>query len=283
LLHRVAVDRRLSVALVFFCGAMASGCSENIETQPDNFTYTKHDGVTRCSPSLKPDADAVSDGERTTKGIRYFVRSPANYDATYRHALIVVFSPAGTSALQTERLMKFTRSATRTGFIVAFADHARLGLSAVQELATIAQRVSEKWCIDSQRVFLTGHSDGGTVSQMAAVLPEFRGIARAIAPSAAGVTAADLSAYSCPQPLAAMIMHSKNDKVFPDFGRQTSRWWAQCNRCDIDRFTTMTNGCIAFERCAPHAPTWYCEGDGSHAVWPDQNQTIIEFFRQGIQ
>ncbi len=264
---------------------MVSGCNEkvNLETQPDNFQYAEHVAVTRCSPPLKPDAVAVSDGERTAKGIRYFVRVPANYDPTYRHALIVIFSPAGTSALQTERLMKFTRSATRAGFVLAFADHARLGLPTARELATLAKRVGETWCINPAHVFFTGHSDGGTISQIAAVLPEFRGIARAIAPSAAGVTASDLSAYSCPHPSAAMIMHSKNDKVFPDFGRQTSRWWAQCNRCDVNRFTTMANGCIAYEGCAPHARTWYCEGDGAHAAWPDRNQTIIEFFRQGIQ
>lgn len=282
--------RRAAVAWLWFAallvgGVLLSGCNENkvnLELQPHNFAYAKADTAKRCNMPLKPDADAVREGERTAKGIRYFVRVPANYDATFRHALIVVFSPAGTSALQTERLMGLTRAATRAGFVVAFADHARLGLPSTRELATITKRIGDVWCIDSSNVFLTGHSDGGTVSQIAAVLPEFRGVARAIAPSAAGVTASDLSAYGCPQPLATMIMHSKNDKVFPNFGQETSRWWAQCNRCDANRFTTMVNGCIAFEGCTPGAPTWYCESDGSHAAWPDRNQAIIEFFLQRI-
>ncbi len=262
-----------------------SGCTDdqvNLETQPDKFAYVKRDATLRCDPPLKLEAAAIRDGERTAKGVRYFVRVPANYDPTFRHALIVVFAAAATSALQTERSMGFTRSATRAGFILAFADHARLGLPAARELATIAKRVGEKWCVDPQNVFLTGHSDGGTVAQIAAVLPEFRGDVRAIAPSAAGVTATDLSAYSCPQPLPAMIMHSKNDTVFPDFGRQTGHWWAQCNRCDVNRFTTMANGCIAYEGCAARGQTWYCEGDGAHHFWPNRNQTVIEFFRQGI-
>jgi polyhydroxybutyrate depolymerase len=194
----------------------------------------------------------------------------------------MVFAPAGTNALQTERLMGFTQEATRAGFIVAYADHSKLGLPAARELATIPRRISEKWCIDTNRIFLTGHSDGGTISHIAALLPESRDIIRGIAPSAAGVVAQDLQAYGCRNPMPAMIMHSKNDSLFPGFGKQTAQWWAQCNRCDTAQTEALPNGCIAYKACTMQAPTWYCEGDGGHREWPKRNATMIEFFAKQL-
>ncbi len=190
----------------------------------------------------------------------------------------MVYAPAATSAVQTERLMHFTQQATGAGFIVAYADHVTLGLPAARELATIPQRISEKWCVDAKRIFLTGHSDGGTISHIASLLPENRDTVQGIAPSAAGVVAADLQTYGCRKPSPVLIMHSKNDSLFAGFGTQTAQWWAHCNRCDITRKEPLANGCIAYQGCATGAPTWYCEGDAGHRTWPDRNGTLIDFF-----
>lgn len=250
------------------------------QTQPDRYAYTQTDREQRCDPAIKSGRGGQTNDERSAKGIRYNVRAPHNYDPTHSHGLIVVFAPAGASALQTERLMGITRQATGAGFIVAYADHATLGLTAVRELATIPRRVGDKWCVDATRIFLTGHSDGGTVSHLAAVLPESRNLTSGIAPSAAGVVADDLRTYGCRQPMPVLIMHSKNDTLFAGFGAQTAQWWAQCNRCDIARTEPLPNGCTAYQGCVVNAPTWYCEGDGRHGAWPNRNATIIEFFRK---
>lgn len=254
----------------------------DLESQPAVYQYPISTSQKVCAAPIKPGGPGQTDNEHTAKGIRYNVRAPHNYDATRAHGLIVVYAPAGTSATQTERLMAFTRQATSAGFIVAYADHATLGPAAARELATIPREVGEKWCVDSSRIFLTGHSDGGSIAHIAAGILRGPVGVRGIAPSAAGIVANDLQAVGCHQPLRALIMHSKNDDLFPGFGAQAAKWWAQCNRCDVARTQKLPNGCIAYRDCAKGTPTWYCEGTGRHTTWPNQNATIIEFFSKAI-
>ncbi|MFN0317142.1 MAG: poly(3-hydroxybutyrate) depolymerase [Burkholderiales bacterium] len=216
---------------------------------------------------------------RTAKGIRFTVVAPSNYDSTRRHPLLVVYAPASSGRLETERVTSFTQPATHAGFIAAYADHPSMSVESTKELGTIASLVTVKWCVDESRVFYSGHSDGGTVSHALAVLPGVRGRAAGIAPSAAGMTAQDLAAYGCPALMAVMVMHSKRDKLFPGWGEQTAKWWAQCNRCDAGRTISQPNGCVAFQGCDPRGPTLYCEGDGTHSKWPGRAQAIMDFFQ----
>ncbi len=103
-----------------------------------------------------------------------------------------------------------------------------------------------------------------------------RDIPTAIAPSAAGINYNDLSSHSCPKPISVMVMHSKNDHLFPDYGSETSGWWAACNDCSpIPK--KLDNGCIAYSDCKNNVRTWYCEGDKLHAKWPDMNDVMLDF------
>ena len=211
--------------------------------------------------------------------MRFTVVAPRNYDPKRRHPLIVVYAPAGIGRFEVERVTSFTQPATRAGFIVAYADHPPLAIETTRDLGTIASIIASKWCVDESRVFYSGHSDGGTVSNALAALPDTRGRAAGIAPSAAGMTRQDLEAYGCPAPLGAMVLHSTRDKLFPGWGAQVARWWAQCNRCDLDRTLSQPNGCVAYQGCDPRGPTAYCESDGTHSKWPEQSQAIVDFFQ----
>ena len=62
-----------------------------------------------------------------------------------------------------------------------------MSLANVKAQAEVVSSLMGRWCIDPDRVFFAGHSDGGTVSTLLAVLPETRGTARGIAVSAAGI------------------------------------------------------------------------------------------------
>ncbi|MEC4749911.1 hypothetical protein [Methylomicrobium sp. Wu6] len=71
-------------------------------------------------------------------------------------------------------------------------------------------------------------------------------------------------------------MHSKNDKLFPGFDKQTIGWWSACN----DRAGSADapeTGCIAYTGCKNGVATWYCEGEGPHPVWPGNNKAIQIF------
>jgi hypothetical protein len=53
--------------------------------------------------------------------------------------------------------------------------------------------------------------------------------------SGAGVNGKDLAEYSCPEPLPVMVMHSRNDTVFPGYGAEAARWEVRPQECGYDR------------------------------------------------
>lgn len=206
------------------------------------------------------------------------VRTPSNYDATFAHPLLMVYAPAGQSRWASERFVGLTTAATGAGFVVVYADHRQLNIPTVEQLAAIPELVAMDWCIDEKRVFATGHSDGGTASLALALLEKTKKIPAAIAPSAAGWTGKDLQSFQCRDPIPVMIMHGKNDTLFPGWGAQTSAWWAGCNRCDVAKTKIVEGGCRAYLGCAAGGATLYCEGTGGHRDWPNLNRVMLKFF-----
>ena len=220
----------------------------------------------------------LHDNEQTVGRIRYSVRTPANYDPTVAHPLLVVYAGAGHSRGASERFTDLTSISTTAGFIVAYADHRRLSTKVLDDLATIPSAIAKKWCIDLERVFLTGHSDGGTAAAAMAFRSDDGLEPAGIAPSAAGVSGEDLATYQCPGNLRVMILHNRDDKLFPGFGATAAHWWAQCNGCEGPITANNSSGCIDQGGCQENGQVRYCEGGGGHRRWPGINQALIEFF-----
>ena len=267
----------ISVCAIFVFQLTVIACSEGEKPpQLESFAYANATG--HCPVGSRPGLGGATDGKVSADGIRYMIRTPSNYDATFAHPLLMVYAPAGQSRWASERLTGLTTAATGAGFVVVYANHRQLNISVIEQVGTIPDLVAREWCIDEHRVYVTGHSDGGTASLMLSVLEKTKKVPTAIAPSAAGVTGKDLDAFQCPAPIPVMIMHSKNDSLFPGWGAQTSAWWAGCNRCDATKTKTVEGGCRAYQQCAPNGATLYCEGNGSHRDWPNLNRLMLEFF-----
>lgn len=230
-----------------------------------------------CAAHEQRGQGGVHDLEKTEGGIRYSVRTPSNYDPSVAHPLLVVYAAAGQSRVASERFTGLTRSATAAGFIIAYADHRRLSLSVLDDLATIPGAVAKKWCVDPDRVFLTGHSDGGTAAAAMALRPDDGLEPAGIAASAAGIRGADLDAYQCPENLKVMILHSRDDERFPGFGADAARWWARCHQCDTRNAALDAAGCLDYRGCAG-GDVRYCAGSGAHRRWPAMNGAILDFF-----
>lgn len=258
---------------------LVTACTENgTPPQLEVYAYSSAPAAPRCEAGQRTGLAGAIDGKVSAEGIRYMVRTPANYDATVAHPLLMVYAPAGQSRWGTERFMGLTTMATGAGFVVSYADHKQLNIPTVEQLGTIPGLVAKEWCIDEKRVVVTGHSDGGTASMALAVLDKTKKIPAAIAPSAAGWTGKDLESFQCPDPIPVMIMHGKNDTLFPGWGAQTSAWWAKCNHCDVTKTKPLEGGCLVYQGCASGGATLYCEGAGSHRDWPNLNRVMLEFF-----
>jgi len=255
------------------------GCQEKgPPPQVQAYAYPDTTVTGGCEAGARTGPAGISDDAMSPEGLRYHVRTPSNYDATFPHPLVMVYAAAGHDGRASERLTGFTPVATGAGFVVAYVDHQPLAVSAVEQLGAVPESVAEQWCIDRARVYVTGHSDGGTASLALAVLERTKHLPAAVAPSAAGWTGKDLEAYQCRDPLPVMVMHGKHDGLFPGWGAQTAEWWASCNHCEVTNPTVLAGGCVAYRNCDAAGPTVYCEGPGGHRDWPDLNHVLIEFF-----
>lgn len=234
-----------------------------------------------CAAGSRKGASGITNGLTTPKGLRFYVRTPQNYRADHAHPLLMVYASGSIGGLSSEASLGLTKAATSAGFIVAYADAMAPGMRSpiemgnLMELGIVPSRVGEEWCVDTGRVFFTGHSNGGTVSTALAILPDSPARPAGIAPSAAGMTGEDVKAIGCRKPLPVLVQHSSGDHLFPGFGAQTSRWWATCNQCS-GATEKDSNGCLVYQGCK--AATVYCEGNESHATWPNRNGGILEFF-----
>ncbi len=193
--------------------------------------YSNNMPTPDCQLGEKLGKPGASDDEKTDDGIHFAVRTPSNYNGTVAHPLLMVYAPAGRDRDDAEKLMYLTREATAAGFIVAYADHRPLSPESVVQLAEIPKLIEQKWCVDKKRIFLTGHSDGGTIAMATAIFNGTKHIPAAIAPSAVGMRYEDLEDRNCVKPTPVMLMHSSRDKLFPNYGKEAIEWWAKCNKC----------------------------------------------------
>jgi polyhydroxybutyrate depolymerase len=244
---------------------------------PDAGDYTPP----TCAPGTKDGEPGSTDGLMSAAGVPYNVRVPEDYDPTVGHPLLMVCSPAGATEFDTEWFTGLTPPALEAGYIVAYADWRSPQYSAyVADLGSIPAKIAERWCVDENRVYLTGYSDGATMTSLMVIWEQVEPRPAAIAPSAAGVSAAYLAGQTCPPPVPVMVLHSSGDTLFPGYGAQAATWWAECNGCDPEPGDPAADGCVAYTGCVEDVEVRYCEGTGAHGYWQDLNESMLQFFER---
>jgi len=217
---------------------------------------------------------------KTHSGLSFMLKTPAGYQAGQAHPLLIVFAPAFNSALM-ERYTGLTALSTRLGFIVVYVDGININLKSIPELVEVYEQVNERWCIDSDNIYLAGHSDGASAAQALAFLPGVNLPIKGIISSAAGIQYSDLKNYPCPSELNVMLLQNQNDEHFPDYSQDAIKWWASCNQCN-KKITMFDNGCGFYQSCLGDVQTVFCEQPGNHLTWPDRHQEIKNFLKQGL-
>lgn len=272
--------QKWKIAIVVFIasGICLVGCSD---LDPENIPLGTHDYASmqsaRCTTSTLQGGTGRTDHAELAGGLKFSIRTPANYDSTYQHPLIVVYSAARQNRFRTEAVTGFTTSATAAGFIVAYVDSVRLSLQTIKLLSQIPMAIAKKWCVDQTRVYLTGHSDGGTVSNAIAFMPDVPIRPRAIAPSAAGIRISDMEDVNCPPEVSVMTWQNHADKLFPGYGQELAKWWSECHQCS-EVTEPLSARCETFANCSPGVEIAICTNEGKHRDWPNADQDVLEFF-----
>lgn len=140
----------------------------------------------------------------------------------------------------------------------------------------ILEDLSSRLCIDPARVFSTGHSFGGYMSN--ALGCARAGIVRAIAPVAGGGPFG-----ACQGPVAAWLAHGAGDTTVPlSQGEGARDRWRTANSCSEAAAPTDPAPCVAYADCDPGFPVHWCQHDepdlGGHG-WPQwAGPAIWSFF-----
>lgn len=221
--------------------------------------------------------EAGETSHTTDDGLVFTVRTPDGYDPQVAVPLVVVFSPAGGDERSSETFHGLTGPILDEGWIAAYVDHVSpAGEAAVARAAAVPRAVADGWCVDEDRVYFTGHSDGGTMSTLLVVYDLADPRPAAIAPGGAGVNAPILQDIGCADPVPVMVLHGSNDALFPNRGASAAAWWAFCSDCDDP---VEEDGCEVHRGCAGGVEVRYCENELTHPEWPTtMNDEIVAFF-----
>ena len=218
-----------------------------------------------------------------TDGFRYAekrfanVIAPMNYKAERAHPLVVVYAPAGFSANHSERLHRFTSLATQLGYIIAYASNPGLNMDLIEDLHRLPEFLTESWCIDKSRMFVAGHSDGGTTAVASVLMGG--GILRpaGIAASAFGFSRKDLDSFSCPSPVSMLLFQNRGDELFPNYVEVAADWLTQCAHCRLQQ-SEADGLCSRRSSCSEDIEIVFCENPGRHFHSPLKAKVLMDFF-----
>lgn len=141
-------------------------------------------------------------------------------------------------------------------------------------------------CFDQNRVFSTGFSFGGMMSNAVAC----SGLARAVAPMAGNSSVSGCENGT--KPVAYMGFHGVDDSVVDIEGGQAARdvfverngcgaeMASDSDWCDLAGANFQPCACKTYAGCTDGYPVTWCEYKGDHMVAPNSAQTIWNFFAQ---
>lgn len=121
-------------------------------------------------------------------------------------------------------------------------------------LRAMLSEVQQSVCTDTQRVFATGFSFGGMMSN--AVGCQMGDVVRAVVPMAGSLwSGCAESSYK----VAAMFVHAKDDNTVPySAGEEARDVFLTRNGCSSTTQPLGDNGCVEYQGCATDKPVVWC-------------------------
>ena len=141
------------------------------------------------------------------------------------------------------------------------------------------EQLSAELCVDSERVFATGHSSGGFFTN---TLGCQRGdVLRAIAPVSGGGPFR-FGGVGCTGEVAVWIAHAENDETV-DFqnGVDSRDRWLEANGCSTETTPVEPAPCVEYTGCDAGLPVRWCVYQDGHN-WPEFGPEGIAAFFSGL-
>ena len=124
----------------------------------------------------------------------------------------------------------------------------------IRFIRAVLNQVQQGSCTDPRRVFATGFSFGGMMSN--AIGCEMGDVVRAVAPMAGSLWSGCASSSN---PVAALFVHAMDDNVVPyAAGEEARNTFVARNRCGASTKPIGTHGCIEYQGCAADKPVVWC-------------------------
>ncbi len=249
-------------------GAASSSTTTADNPTDDNPTDTGDDPTTGAQGACGgvPEFTGVSNRAIDVNGVQrnYIVSVPAGYDSSQPYPLVFAWHGRGGDGALARLYFKI-EEASQGAAVFVYPDGLPLAdmqnqtgwdlLPGSEDFAFFDAMVAEvaaALCIDSTRVFSTGHSFGGYMSnQLACHRSE---VIRAIAPVASGGPFG-----SCGGPVAAWIAHGTLDAVVPFAqGEESLDHWLSANACDASASPVEPAPCVEYDGCTAGMPVVWC-------------------------
>jgi poly(3-hydroxybutyrate) depolymerase len=218
----------------------------------------------------------------------YILKIPEPYDTNKLHKLIFGWHPRGGNAdtVATGRLgggpyYGLEQRAAGSAIFVSpdglDQGWANTGGRDIAFLRAMLASFNSKLCIDQRRIFSTGFSYGGMMSN--AIGCEMGDVFRAIAPMS-GALYSGCNRNST-RPIAVWMSHGDADNVVPlGDGRAALEIFVARNQCQTQTASTTPSPCVAYQGCTDGYPIHWCQFAGSHSPPSFASEAIWNFFSQ---
>jgi polyhydroxybutyrate depolymerase len=229
------------------------------------------------------DRSVMHDGENR----RYKIHVPPSYDGSPT-TVVVNFHGFGSDAGQQTFFSQMNDWADMDDYIVVYPQGLLNGDSSQSWNAgtccaddesrddvgfslAMLDRMHSELCIDRSRVFSTGMSNGGFMTNLLAC--EADDVFAAFAP-VAGALGIPVAECSPSRPIPIMVLHGTDDGVIPySAGESTAEFWAETNGCGTTRSTSFQQGvatCETWDGCPDGGEVALCTFEGVAHCWPGQ-------------
>lgn len=142
----------------------------------------------------------------------------------------------------------------------------------------LVAEIEQNFCVDTNRIFATGWSYGGSMSYKTACERPLGGVSNGFVRAIAVYSGSQLSGNCTPsKPVAYYASHGTHDSVLNyDNGVGLAQNFAKADGCTWMTPTKVTSGahvCTNMTGCASGYPVEFCSFNGDHTPDPDNGQS----------